>query len=313
MVCAMTLPRFDFEAPTSLPDACSLLAQSGHEALILAGGTDLLVKMKRGVLRPRLVVSLGRLEGLTGVEAARRRRLRIGAADHHEPAGSRARCSAATGRSLAEGAGSVGGPLIRNRATVGGNIINARPCADTVPPLMALGARLQLLSARGSAHGRARRLHPGPGRDRIDPEDELLTDILLPIAERARAGGAAYLKLTRRAAMEVTMVGCAAAVVLDDGMAHHPAGAASCSPRWRPVLLRVPEAEAALDGAAAERAGAIARPRRRGPRRRPTPSTTTGPRRAYRGEMVEVLTRRALTIAAGRARRAAGGCHEQAC
>lgn len=303
MVCAMTLPRFDFEAPTSLPDACSLLAQSGHEAFIMAGGTDLMVKMKRGELRPRLVISLSRLEGLTGVKASLEEGLRIG------PLTTMSQLESSPvlrgyWSSLAEGAGSVGGPLIRNRATVGGNIVNARPCADSVSPLLALGAKLQLLSARGSRTVKLNGFILGPGETMIQ-KDELVTDILLPIPTGGAGAGAGscYLKLTRRAAMEVTLVGCAVSVVLDSAC-HTIEQARIVLASVAPVLLRVPEAEAALAGQQASEqiyreAAALAREAAH-------PIDDHRAPAFLRAEMVEVLTRRALTIAVERARNASG-------
>ncbi|MDI7266413.1 MAG: FAD binding domain-containing protein, partial [Myxococcota bacterium] len=146
MAAGMTLPRFSFEAPDSVGAACSLLAQARGDARPMAGGTDLLVKMKAGLLAPKAIVSLARVPGLDAVKPSADGGLRIGAlaamatlAAHPTLRGPWA--------ALAEGAGSVGGPIVRNRATVGGNIVSARPCADTAPPLIALGAKLHLAGA----------------------------------------------------------------------------------------------------------------------------------------------------------------------
>jgi len=249
------------------------------------------------------VISLGRIEGLTGVKASVEEGMRIG------PLTTMSQLEASPvlrgyWRALAEGAGSVGGPIIRNRATVGGNIANARPCADSVAPLIALDARLQLLSARGNRTVKLDGFILGPGETTIQ-KDELITDILLPIpASGSGAGaGSAYLRLTRRAAMEVTLVGCAVSVVMDQAcyiIEQTRVVLASVAP----TLLRVPAAEAAVTGQPASEkvyreAAALARAAAR-------PIDDHRAPGAFRSEIVEVLTRRALTIAVERARRASG-------
>jgi len=254
-------------------------------------------------LWPRLVISLGRLEGLTGVKASLEEGLRIG------PLTTMSQLESSPvlrgyWSSLAEGAGSVGGPIIRNRATVGGNVVNARPCADTVSPLLALGARLQLLSARGSRTVKLDGFILGPGETMIH-KDELVTDILLPLPAGGTGVGAGscYLKLTRRAAMEVTLVGCAVSVVMDTAC-HTIEQARVVLASVAPILLRVPDAEAAVTGQPAgepvyREAAALAR----------AAAHPIDDHRApafLRSEMVEVLTRRALTTAVERARRASG-------
>ncbi len=291
----MTLPRFDYAAPPDLDSVVAMLAEHGHDARLLAGGTDLLVKLKRGASQPRLIVSLNRIPGINLIEPVGGGALRVGAlATMTALAGDPALCGRLAG--LAEGAAAVGGPIIRNRATLGGNIVNARPCADTVPALMTLGAKLHL---RGSGTARIVDLDgfiTGPGRTAIR-DNEVLTSIEIPAAASHRSGSA-YLKITRRAAMEVTIVGCAAWVELEeDGCTIAASRLALAS--VGPIPLRARDAERSIVGKRASddlihEAGVMAR-------RAATPIDDCRAPADYRLEMVDVLTRRALRRALGRA------------
>ena len=291
----MILPQFEYEAPRTIEDAVALLARAGADARVLAGGTDLLVKMKRGGLAARLVVSLGRVAGLAHVEPGDGGGLRVGAlATMAHLANHRLLVGPWTG--LAEGAASVGGPIVRNRATVGGNIVTARPCADTVPPLMALGARLRL-----QAEGATRTLDldgfvTGPGETLIKP-GEVLTAIEVPAPASPHAGSC-YLKITRRAAMEVTIVGCAASVELDEARGS-VTRARLVFASVAPFSLRIGEAERVLEGhvpddATVRAAAAVAA-------RAARPIDDCRAPAWFRTEMVELTARRALGLALERA------------
>ena len=286
------LPRFDYAAPTSLHAAHALLADAG-DARLLAGGTDLLVQMRRGVLRPRLLVSLASIPGLAALDLLPDGGFSVG------PLVTMARLAAAPAlagpfAALAEGAGVVGGPLVHNRATVGGNVITARPCADTVAPLVTLGARLRLEGARGGRVTELDGFISGPGETGLQP-GEILVGLELP-APPPRSGSC-YLKVTRRAAMEVTVVGCAASVTLDEAGAVARVRLVLTS--VAPVPLRVRPAETALQGAVPtpERIGAAAALARDAAR----PIDDHRAPGAYRREVTLVLARRALTRALARA------------
>jgi len=292
----MLLPRFEYQAPETLAAAGALLAEAKGEAHLLAGGTDLLIRMKRGLLRPRLLVSLRRVTELRGIEA-RGRVLRLGASTTMSQLA--AEGTARLGgplAALAEGAASVGGPLIRNRATVGGNIVNARPCADTVPPLVVLGATLEVSGPAGSSRRPLDGFIIGPGQTQL-AAGEILVAIEVPVPPSGTPAGSCYLKLTRRSAMEITIVGCAAALELGDG--GKIARARLVLTSVAPVPLRVPAVEPLLEGRlpgptliaeAARTARAACRPI--DDQRAPA---------SFRSETVEVLARRALETALRRA------------
>ncbi len=298
-IVGMFLPRFEYEAPESLDDALGLIAGSaGDVAAALAGGTDLLVRMKRGQACPRLVVSLRRVPSLSGIERMADGGLRIGALTTlSELAGSA--LLAGPLAALAEGAGVVGGPAIRNRATVGGNIVSARPCADTMPPLVALGASVRLAGSAGVRTTALDGFIRGPGQPAMS-RDEILTAIDLPAPPLRR--GSCYLKLTRRAAMEVTVVGCAVSVDLEADrrtVARVRVVLASVAP----TPLRARDAEDALLGRSVEE-GRIACAARAAADAACPIDDCRAPA-AFRRQIVDVLTRRALTAAVTRA--ASGG------
>ena len=290
----MLLPRFEYEAPETVDEAVKLLAEAQGLASLLAGGTDLLVKMKHKQMRPRLVVSLNRIEGLGGVEDTGDAGVRLG------PLTSMTRLASSPllrdgWTAVAEGAGVVGGPIIRNRATVGGNIVTARPCADTVPGLMALGARLRLQGLQGERVVELDDFITGPGQTVIG-SDEVLFAIELP---RQQDTGSCYLKITRRASMEVTICGCGASLTLDEK--HETITRARLVfTSVAPVPLRVQPAEKLLVGqrpteAMLAAAAATAR----------TAVNPISDHRApdfYRLEMVEVTALRALRRSLERAR-----------
>lgn len=289
------LPAFTFQAPHDLSAALQLLAEAGPSAAILAGGTDLMVKMKLGQLRPATVVSLDRVAGLDRIEPTPQGGLRIGSlVTMARLAESEALQGPWVG--LAEGAAVVGGPVIRNRATVGGNIVNARPCADTVPPLVTLGAQLHLARAGGERQVALDGFVVGPGQTRIEP-GEVLRAIELPPPD-ANGMGSAYLKITRRAAMEITVVGCGVSLCLTPD--HRTIVAARIVfTSVAPVPLRVRPAEELLEGQplqaallarAAARAGELCQPI--------DDHRSTA---AYRRQVAAVICRRALAAAAQRA------------
>jgi len=298
-IAGMILPRFEYEAPESLEGALDLIAGAGGDAFVLAGGTDLLVKMKRGLARPRVVVSLRRVPSLSGIERTADGGLRIGPLTTMSAvAGNRL----LTGPfiALAEGAAVVGGPAIRNRATIGGNIVSARPCADTMPPLVAFGASVRLVGPAGSRTASLEGFISGPGQPSMG-RDEILAAVDVPAAPAWR--GSCYLKFTRRAAMEVTVVGCAASVDLEADrrtVARVRVVLASVAP----TPLRAREAEDWLVGQVAGKDRIVGAARAAADAASPIDDCRAPA--AFRQQIVDVLTRRALTAAISRAAKEAG-------
>ena len=165
---------FQYLAPRSLDEAVALLAQN---ATPLAGGTDLFLGMERRQTRPEAVVDLKRIPGMDGIEPSGRG-LRIGALALMETLSASPLIRDGY-PALGEAARVVGSTQTRNRATIGGNLANASPAADTATPLMALGAVVEATGADGTRELAVDELFRGPGKTALR-DGELLTAILPP-------------------------------------------------------------------------------------------------------------------------------------
>lgn len=276
---------FDYYAPTSLSEALGLLAEQGGRARALAGGTDLLLKMRAGKLAPTRLINIKRLSELRGLSYDEPWGLRLGAlttvAEIMDSPQVRQRTPV-----LAHAAGTMASVQIRNLATVGGNLCNAAPSADLAPPLIALGAQAHIAGLRGERNVALEDFFIGPGQT-VLADDELLVGVTVPCA--AAGLTAVYLKHTPREAMDIAIVGVAAAVVLSEGVC---ASARIVLGAVAPTPLRVREAEAALIGRPLEERGIAEAARLAAQAARPIDDVRASA--WYRREMVEVLVRRAL-------------------
>ena len=285
----MILPRFKYHEPGNLEEACEILADLNEEAGLLAGGTDLLVNMKKKIVSPENVLSLGRIGELKG----------IGTANGHMSIG-----SCVTAADMAEspelkhdfmavsmGAARLGSPLIRNLATVGGNLVTARPAADLPPSLIAYSAKVILKKKGGERTLAVEDFFKGPGQTVIEP-DEIAEKILLEIPPPYSGSG--YIKLGKRKTLEICVVNVAAFISLEspDGPIRNARvilGAVA------PVPLRARNAEKVLIGHKAgeklfEKAGDAAA-------KESKPIDDFRGSARYRKDMVAVLTKRALDMA----------------
>ncbi|MDP6604674.1 MAG: xanthine dehydrogenase family protein subunit M [Dehalococcoidia bacterium] len=283
--------RFDYYRAISVDEAIALLNEHGEGGMLLSGGTDLLVQIKEAGLAPAYVV------GLSGIDELRELRsngdgLHIGAGVlMHEVASDgtvQAQYSA-----LCDGAGVVGSRQTRNMATVGGNVCNAAPSADTGPPLSVLDATVHVAGGGGTREVAIDDFWTGPGRTVLD--SEVVTHITVP-APPANAGSF-YERHTPRQIMDIAAVGTAVYVELDgDGncsQARIALGAVA------PTVVRAPAAEAALSGgpitaARAAEAGRAAAGEA-------TPISDQRGSAEFRTHLVEVMTTRSILHAAERA------------
>lgn len=285
--------RFDYADPATLAEASALLARHGAGAVAMAGGTDLLVEIKEQLRAPRLVVDLKRIPGLTALQVDADGALRFGALVTARRLETDARVRERW-PGLHQAVMELGSIQVRHRATVVGNICRASPSADTLPPLLADGARLHLQGPRGAREVKMEEFFTGPGRTTLAP-GEIVLQVRVPAP--APRSGRAYLKHGRRKAMELATVGVAATLELDG--AGRIAAARIALGAVAPTPLRAHEAEASLIGALPgeptfARAAALAMAASR-------PISNVRASAAYRREMVGVLTRRALAAAASRA------------
>lgn len=235
------MKTFDYIACDSVGVACSVLDERGGSARILAGGTDLVLEMRRPGASPDAVVDISRIAGLRGI-SLHDGEISVGPLTTHAEI-SRSLTIRTRAGFLAAAAGAIGSTQIRNRGTIGGNIMNAAPCADTVPPLVALGARLTLCSLRGERVVDIEGFFDAPYRS-LARENEVLTLIRFrPAPADARS---VFLKLGRRNAVSIARLSVAALVERDpEGIitgARIVPGAAA--PQWR----RIADAEELLRG-----------------------------------------------------------------
>ncbi len=202
------MQHFQFYSPKSLSDALRFLAENGDRTRVLAGGTDLIPALREEVSRPDMVLNILEIEGLNTVREVNQV-LRIGCTTTHaqlvESDILRKSCP-----SLVQAAGSIGGPLIRNRGTIGGNIANASPAADLASTLLSLDAEAVLMSQKGTRVVALRDFFLAPGKTALHP-DELLTEIAIPLPR----GKGVFLKLGRRQAMSLSVVNVAVCLEME--------------------------------------------------------------------------------------------------
>jgi carbon-monoxide dehydrogenase medium subunit len=234
------LPSFEYIRPATRDEVVDLLEQHGDKAMLLMGGTDLFPGLRDGLFHPIAVVDVKHLPGMRHIEYDVDTGLSIGAAvtmnelAHHPEVVSHYPL-------LSQAAGSVASYQIRNRATLGGNLCNASPCADTAPAVLVLEGQLVISSAVGERVVPASQFFRGPGHTALKP-GEFLTAVRFP--PPATKSAARYLKLGRCRSGDLSLVGVAIMGF------HDPVSAAY---RFRiglgsvaPTPLRVPRAEEVL-------------------------------------------------------------------
>jgi len=281
---------FDFYQPATLQEASRLLRENGPGGRFLAGGTDLVIAMKEKGLLPKYIVDLKRLPGLSGIRENRDGSISLGALTTlHEIETSpliKKRYPF-----LAQSAAEVGSIQIRNRATIGGNIANASPSADTSPALVALGATATVASAGGERKIAVEEFFKGPGQNAMNP-DEIVTEVTIPKTGASMVGD--YIKFSPREMMDLADVGVA--VVYNLAKDKKCSGVRVVLGAVAPTPIRAKRAEAALEGqvlseALAEKAGQIAAEEAK-------PISDVRSSADYRRAMVGTMTKRALLNAA---------------
>jgi CO/xanthine dehydrogenase FAD-binding subunit len=266
---------FEYLRPESLEQLLTLMRLHGSGARLLNGGTDLLVRMRKGTEPPRAVIDLKRVAELRDDIRETNGVIRIGAravmTDLISNSVVRQHCPA-----LVEAAMVVGSIQIRNRAALAGNVCNASPAADTAPPLLAYGTGLNLVSDTGRRHMPLDEFFAGPGRTVLAP-GEIVESIDVPLP--AVGTGSAFERLTRRHGVDLAIVSVCC-VVSGTGDVRFAFGAVG--PRPFVVASRV---DAPLDDMLA----------------RARPISDLRASDEYRAAMLRVLARRALQRAVQRA------------
>ncbi|MBI2913390.1 MAG: xanthine dehydrogenase family protein subunit M [Chloroflexi bacterium] len=289
--------KLEYFAPHSLQEALDLLRQRGDNGRPLAGGTDLVVQMKEGAAKfplPSYVISLRLVPELKGIEFSESAGLRIGSAvtmaELAESPVIRQRFPI-----IADGAGLVGSLQTMNMATVGGNLCNAAPSADTAPPLLACEAQAVVAGPAAQRTVPLDEFFLGPGQTALQP-GELLVELRAP-APPPRTGGV-YARQTPRKQMDIAVVGVGVLLTLSGDRierARIALGAVA------PTPIRARQSEAMIEGqVASDELFARAAEAAAGECR---PISDTRGSAEFRRHLVRVMTERMLREAAERAKR----------
>jgi carbon-monoxide dehydrogenase medium subunit len=282
-----------YAAPETLPDAVALLARFGAGARVLAGGTDLIVQLREHLREADVVVDAKRIPELMELSFDPARGLTLGAAVPcyriYNDAEIARRYPA-----LIDAVSIIGGTAIQGRASVGGNLCNAGPAADSTPALIVLSAVARIAGPRGERELPVEEFCLAPGVSVLEP-GELLVHLRLP--PPPPRSGARYLRFIPRNEMDIAEVGAGASVALDAGGTIRAARIALGAVAPKPLL--VPGAGAALVGKAPSEeafagAAALAQAAAR-------PITDQRGTAEHRRHLVGVLTKRALRGALERA------------
>jgi CO/xanthine dehydrogenase FAD-binding subunit len=282
-----------YESPRSIDDAVSLLANGAGDTCILAGGTDLLVQLRAGIIEPALVVDIKNIRETREI-TSENGGFRVGAAVSGAEIGEHAALAQAW-PGVVEAVELIGSTQIQGRASMGGNLCNASPAADSLPALIAADATCRVAGPQGQRDVAVQDICTGPGQTSL-ARGEFVVSLFLP--ERPARSGDAYLRFIPRTEMDIAVVGAGVNLTLDASgvcsAARVVLGAVA------PTAVLVPAASAALVGSKldepdlelmAEAASAACHPidDKRG--------TVE-----YRVKVAGVLARRACNIALDRAR-----------
>ena len=230
-----------YAAPTSVDDAVKLLAGASGVAKVLSGGTDLLVQLRSGRVKPELIVDTKKIPGIIGIREESGEFV-IGAATPGAVVEAHPGLNAAW-PGLVEALDLIGSTQIQGRCTLAGNLCNASPAADSVPALFAAGATVVIVGGKGRREVPVEQIPTGPGRTSL-AKDEFIVEFRLP--PRPARSSDAYLRFIPRTEMDIAVVGCGISVTLDNNgvctAARVALGAVA------PMVIMVPAAADALVG-----------------------------------------------------------------
>ncbi len=281
-----------YERPTTMKQASVLLTKEKGSAYVLAGGTDLLVRMRTGFIEPDLVVDIKRIPATREIATAAGG-FRIGAAVTGAELGEHAKLKKAW-PGVVEAANLIGSKQVQGRCTMTGNLCNASPAADAVPALVAAGAKAVIVGPKGKRTIPVEQVPVAPGKTSLK-KGEIIESILLP--NRPPRSGDAYLRFIPRTEMDIAVVGVGVSLTLDaKGVctdARVSLGAVA------PTVLLVPDAAKALIGTKIDKAALDALAKACSAACRPIDDKRGT--REYRIKVAGVLARRAAQIARKRA------------
>lgn len=289
----MSIGKFDYFAPESLEEAIDLLKKYGSRARVMAGGTDLMVKMRLRAIAPEVLISLKNIPGLDTITMDSQKGLTIGAmvlladvAAHPEiktnfPA-------------IAAAANDTANVQVRNMGTVVGNLCNASPSADNAPTLLVMEATVHIVGSNGERTLPLGDFFKGPGITALAP-DEIVTAVSVPPTPPHT--GVVYLSFSGRGKLDCSTVGIGALVTLSgDSCQSARIAIGACAP----TPMRAPETETLLTGNTVDEALLRSASLKAAEETRPIDDLRASA--AYRLKVVEVLAYRVLTEACNIAR-----------
>ncbi|UFX48995.1 xanthine dehydrogenase family protein subunit M [Bradyrhizobium sp. 41S5] len=281
-----------YVAPRTLDEAIGAFAAAGSAARIMAGGTDLLVQMRSGLVRPGLIVDIKKIGEMTEITETADGGFRVGAAVSGMELADHARFGKVWPGVL-EAVNLIGSKQVQGRASAGGNLCNGSPAGDSVPAMIAAGAVVTVQGPNGRRELKVEDVPAGPGQTNLKP-GEILVSFTLP--PRPKGSGDAYLRMIPRTEMDIAVVGIGVSLTLQDGVCTAArVGLGAVAPT---ALLVAPAAQALvgskLDDTALEAAAAACRAACR-------PIDDKRGTIAYRTKTAGVLLKRTAAIAAQRA------------
>lgn len=287
---------FAYHAPDSISAATTLLAEHNGRAKLLAGGTDIIVQLREGLRDADVVVDVKHIPELMQLEYGAASGLRLGAAVPCYRIYDDAKISAAY-PALADSARIIGGWQIQSRASIGGNLCNSSPAADSIPSLIALGAKVLVAGPKGTREVAAEDFCTAPGRNVLQPGELVVSLVLPPPAPRS---GSAYERFIPRNEMDIAVVGAASWLQLSASgdkieAARIAVGAVAPTPKFAEAASKSLIGQAPTE-AAFEKAGEFAR-------QVASPITDMRGTAEYRTHLVGVLVKRTMQKAWERAKK----------
>lgn len=230
-----------YHTPQTIEETLQLLAEHREQARLIAGGTDLIIEIERGLRSPKILIDISRLPGLDTISQDKEKQIHLGPLVTHNQVVDSALC-VEQAFPLVKACWEIGAPQIRNRGTVAGNLITASPANDTITPLWALGATVTLQSIRGQRTLTFDDFFRGVRKTALEP-DEMMVDIAFPALAPHQIG--TFLKLGLRRAQAISIVNVAVVLsLLADTITHARITLGSVAP----TIVRAREAERFLTG-----------------------------------------------------------------
>jgi len=205
------MSSLSYAAPTSVDDAVKLLAGASGLAKVLSGGTDLLVQLRSGRVKPELIVDTKKIPGIIGISQGADGGYIVGAATPGAVVEAHAGMTA-TWPGVVEALDLIGSTQVQGRCSLAGNLCNASPAADSVPALYAAGAIAVVVGGKGRREVPVEQIPTAPGRTSL-AKDEFILEFRFP--PRPPRSGDAYLRFIPRTEMDIAVVGCGISVTID--------------------------------------------------------------------------------------------------